>query len=67
MTFNEERPYEDIIQPSNDELQEYYEENSTRFKTPASLTLDELVFDSRDPLADSIVDALQRGADTDSR
>lgn len=55
-----------IIQPSNDELQKYYEENNTRFETPASLTLDELVFDSRDPLADSIVDALQQSVDTNT-
>ncbi|PCI81381.1 MAG: hypothetical protein COB20_01665 [SAR86 cluster bacterium] len=55
-----------IIQPTDDELQAYYEENSARFETPASLTLDELVFDSRDPLADSIVDSLQQSADTDT-
>ncbi|MDA0280908.1 MAG: peptidylprolyl isomerase [Proteobacteria bacterium] len=55
-----------IIQPTDDELQKYYEENSARFETPASLTLDELVFDSRAPLADSIVVALQQGADSDT-
>ena len=55
-----------IIQPSTDELRAYYEENSSRFETPASLTLDELVFDSRDPLTDSIVDSLQQGAETDA-
>jgi len=55
-----------IIQPTDDELQEYYEENSSRFETPASLTLDELVFDSRDALADSIVDSLRQNADTDT-
>ncbi|MBL4581039.1 MAG: peptidyl-prolyl cis-trans isomerase [Gammaproteobacteria bacterium] len=55
-----------IIQPTDDELQNYYETNSPRFETAASLTLDEVVFDSRDPLADSIVDSLQRSADTDT-
>lgn len=55
-----------IIQPTDDELRQYYEENSSRFETPASLTLDELVFDSRDPLAESIVDSLQQGADIDT-
>lgn len=55
-----------IIQPTDDELRQYYEENSTRFETPASLTLDELVFDSRDPLADSIVDSLRQSADSDT-
>jgi hypothetical protein len=53
-----------IIQPTDDELQAYFVENSSRFETPASLTLDELVFDSRDPLADSIVDALLRSVDS---
>ena len=53
-----------IIQPTDAELREYFQENSTRFETPASLTLDELVFDSRDPLADSIVAALRQGADS---
>jgi len=55
-----------IIQPTDDELQTYYKENGSRFEIPASLTLDELVFDSRAPLADSIVDSLQQGADTDT-
>jgi len=55
-----------IIQPTDDELQKFFEENSARFETPASLTLDELVFDSRDPLAGSIVAALQQGADSDT-
>ena len=53
-----------IIQPTDAELRDYFQENSTRFETPASLTLDELVFDSRDPLADSIVAALRQGADS---
>lgn len=55
-----------IIQPSDDELQEYYAANSARFETAATLSLDELVFDSRDPLEKFIVDALQSGADTES-
>ncbi len=53
-----------IIQPTDDELQAYFEENRARFETPASLTLDELVFDARDPVADSIVDALLQSADS---
>jgi hypothetical protein len=55
-----------IIQPTDVELREYFEKNSARFETPASVTLDELVFDSREPLADSIVDALHRSADADT-
>lgn len=55
-----------VIQPTDDELQKYFEENSTRFESPASMTLEELVFDSRDPLADSIVDSLERSAEADT-
>jgi PPIC-type PPIASE domain len=55
-----------IIQPTDAELQRYYQENSARFETPASLDLDELVFNSREPLAESIADALQQGADAET-
>lgn len=55
-----------IIQPTSEELQNYYEENSARFETPTSLTLDELVFDSRDPLQNSIIESLQQNADIDT-
>ena len=55
-----------IIQPTDVELREYFKDNSARFETPASLTLDELVFDSRDPLADSIVDALHLNTDAET-
>ena len=55
-----------IIQPTDVELREYFEDNSARFETPASLTLDELVFNSSDPLADSIVDALHLSTDPDT-
>lgn len=55
-----------IIQPTDDELLKYYEANSDRFETPASLTLDELVFDSRESLDDSITDSLQQNADIDT-
>jgi peptidyl-prolyl cis-trans isomerase C len=55
-----------IIQPTDVELRDYFEGNSARFETPASVTLDELVFDSRDPLADSIVDALHNSTDADT-
>ena len=55
-----------IIQPTDVELREYFKDNSARFETPAALTLDELVFDSRDPLADSIVDALHLNTDAET-
>lgn len=55
-----------IIQPTDEELRAHYEENRTRFETPATLDIDELVFDSRDPLGDSIVEALRQGSDSDT-
>lgn len=55
-----------IIQPTDEELGRYFEENRARFETPASLDIDELVFNSREPLADSIIAALQQGSDSDT-
>lgn len=55
-----------IIQPSAEELRSYYEENRSRFETPASLTLDELVFNNRDELDAEIIEALQQGAEPDA-
>ncbi len=52
-----------IIQPTEAELQAYFDENRSRFETPASLDLDELVFDSRDPLEDEIVSQIRQGAE----
>lgn len=55
-----------IIQPSAEELRSYYEQNQSQFETPATLTLDELVFNSRDELAAEITAALAEGAEPDS-
>jgi len=55
-----------IIQPSAEELRSYYEQNRSQFETPATLTLDELVFNSRDELAAEITAALAEGAEPDS-
>lgn len=55
-----------VIQPTEAELQAFYEANRSRFETPASMHLDELVFNSRDPLDDSIVTLLGEGAEPDT-
>lgn len=55
-----------IIQPTDDELREYFENNINRFKTPVLLTLDELVFDSREPLEEAIIDSLGQNVDADT-
>ena len=55
-----------IIQPSAAELSVYYEQNRTRFETPATADFDELVFDSTDPLDASILTSIQQGAEAEA-
>jgi len=55
-----------IIQPSAAELSVYYEQNRTRFETPATTDFDELVFDSTDPLDASILTSIQQGAEAEA-
>ncbi|MDG1026916.1 MAG: peptidylprolyl isomerase [Gammaproteobacteria bacterium] len=55
-----------IIQPSAAELSVYYEQNRTRFETPATADFDELVFDSTGPLEASILTSIQQGAEADA-
>ena len=55
-----------VIQPTEAELQAYYDSNRSRFETPATMDLDELVFNSRDPLDDSLLILLDEGADPDT-
>ena len=44
----------------------YYEQNRTRFETPATADFDELVFDSTGPLEASILTSIQQGAEADA-
>lgn len=55
-----------IIQPTDEELGRYFEENRRRFETPSSLDIEELVFNSREALTDRTIEALQRGSDSDT-
>jgi len=55
----------DIIQPSVSELQNYYDANAERYRTQATATTDELVFNTKEPLPESIIELLQAGADPD--
>jgi len=55
-----------IIQPSDAELSAYYEQNRSRFETPATTDFDELVFDSTDPLDASILTSIQQGAEAEA-
>lgn len=52
----------DIIQPSETELRDYYEANLARYRRPATVTADELVFNQQRPLPQEVLDALATGA-----
>ncbi|MFM1897001.1 MAG: hypothetical protein RLZZ385_2075 [Pseudomonadota bacterium] len=51
----------EISQPSVDELQAYYQNNRNTYAVPASVTVEELVFSSREPLPESVQTQLQGG------
>lgn len=55
----------DIIQATDEELQAYYSANSARYQTPESVDLEELVFDSREPLPNSILAMLDAGSSSE--
>ncbi|MEX0964760.1 MAG: peptidylprolyl isomerase [Pseudohongiellaceae bacterium] len=55
-----------VIQPGDAELRAYYEENLSRYEIPATLDLDELVFDSSDELDAAVLDSLQQGAEPEA-
>ena len=55
----------DIIQPSDEELNAYYQENQQRYRTTETITVDELVFDNRDELSAEILTLLQQASDPD--
>jgi len=52
----------DIIQPTEAELAAFYEASRERYRVPATLTADELVFDQRDDLPPEVVTLLETGA-----
>jgi peptidyl-prolyl cis-trans isomerase C len=51
-----------IIQPSESELNEYYELNRERYRTQPAVTVEELVFNSREPLPEQMQASLTAGA-----
>ena len=53
----------DIIQPSQEELQTYYNGNLERYRTLPSLDANEIVFNTREGLPDEVKNALASGAD----
>jgi len=53
----------DIIQPSQEELQTFYNGNLERYRTLPSLDANEIVFNTREGLPDEVKNALASGAD----
>lgn len=52
-----------VIQPGPEELERYYQQNLERYRTQPLVSVDELVFNSRDPLGPEVLQALQQGSD----
>lgn len=55
-----------IIQPSDEELSAYYQQNRQRYETLSTLTADELVFDSSEQLSAQVVSQLNQGAEPEA-
>jgi len=53
----------DVIQPSDEELDAFYRGNEERYRRAATLTLDELIFNNREPVADALLALLNQGAE----
>lgn len=52
----------DIIQPTAEELQNYYAQNLNRYREPPTANVEELVLNSRDPVAGEIRSLLESAA-----
>jgi hypothetical protein len=52
-----------IIQPTAGELNDYYNANTARYQSLATVSVDELVFDSREALTDQLLSLLEAGAE----
>lgn len=55
----------ELIQPGEAQLQAFYEANRERYRVPARLNAEELVFDSREPLPGPLREALAEGLPAD--
>ena len=56
----------DIIQPSEAELQAFYQANLERYRTQPTLDTDEIVFNSRETLPEELLTQLAAGAEAES-
>ncbi len=56
----------DIIQPTITELSQYYAENTARYESMATVSTDEMVLNTNEPLSDAVTDLLQQGANPEA-
>lgn len=56
----------DVIQPTAEQLADYYAANAGRYRIPALVTLDELVLNSRNPLPGPVLAQLQAGTEPEA-
>lgn len=56
----------DIIQPGQQELEDYYQQNLERYRRPATITVDELVFDERDQLGPELIELLEQATEPET-
>lgn len=56
----------DVIQPTESDLENFYAAHQQRYQRPATLNLEELVFDSRDPLPETVTRQLATGTDAET-
>ena len=56
----------DIIQPSEAELQAFYQANLERYRTQPTLDTDEIIFNSRETLPEELLAQLAAGAEAES-
>ena len=56
----------DLPEPTDEELEDYFEANKKTFESPPSIDLEHLLFESPENMPDDVVDRLNHGADPSS-
>ena len=56
----------EIIQPNEDEIQAFYDENIDSYQTPPAIVAEEIIFEIQEELSDPVKQLLIDGADSDT-
>ena len=56
----------EIIQPNEDEIQAFYDENIGSYQTPPAIVAEEIIFETQEELSDPVKQLLIDGADSDT-